>query len=194
MKFGNFPDEPIPPLVFNPPKKQKYKLQLDMTQILDSTGRKVTKMLPDGNCLFRSLSFCLYQTQDRHMEIRSTLVEFIFKNGDHYKPLLFEGTLTDHLEMMRKPGAWGTQVELQAAADYYKMSIYLLTKREQQDRYQWYLYRPRNSAVPADGLPHIELAHPGSVHFDCIVDASTLQNPKSIPQLDGGTDNFEGIL
>ena len=107
MKFGNFPDKPILPLVFNPPKKQKYKLQLDMTQILDSTGRKVTKMLPDGNCLFRSLSFCLYQTQDRHMEIQSMLVEFIFKNGDHYKPLLFEDKLTDHLEMMRNPGVGG---------------------------------------------------------------------------------------
>ena len=116
------------------------------------------------------------------------------KNGDHYKPLLFEGTLTDHLEMMRKPGVWGTQVELQAAADYYKMSIYLLTKREQQDRCQWNLYRPRNSALPADGFPHIELAHPGSVHFACIVDTSTVQNSKSIPQLDGGTDNLEGIL
>ena len=58
------------------------------------------------------------------------------------------------------------QVELQAAADYYDMCIYLLTKREQQERYHWHRYTPRKSSVATDKLPHIELAHPGSVRFD----------------------------
>ena len=83
---------------------------------------------------------------------------------------------------MKKPFVWGTQLELQAAADYYEMCIYLLTKRQQQERYHWHRYTPRNSAVPTDNLPHIELAHPGSVHFDPILDAATLQIPKSVPQ------------
>ena len=121
-------------------------------------------------------------------------MEYIANNGDAYTPLLFEETLTDHLKMMRNPGTWGTQVELQAAADYHKTCIYLLTKRGQQDRYHWILYKPRNHAMPGDGFPHIELAHPGSVHFDSIVDAATLQNPKSTPQLDGDTEDSETIF
>ena len=109
MKFGNYPDEPIPPLSFNLPKKQKHNPGIEIAKILDPAGRKVNKMLPDGNCFFRSLSFCFHQTQDRHMEIRTTLVEFITKNCDDYKPLLFEGTLDEHLKRMRNTGTWGTQ-------------------------------------------------------------------------------------
>ena len=190
MKIGDFPDEPIPPEVFNPSKKPKSE---DISHILGRTGRKVKKMLPDGNCLFRSLSFCLYHSQDMHLEIK-TLVDFIRTHSDRYKHFLMEHTLSEHLESMKKPFVWGTQVELQAAADYYEMCIYLFTKKEQQERYHWHRYTPRNSAVATDNLPHIELAHPRSVHFDPILDAATLQIPKSFPQLDGATEYFEGIL
>ena len=196
MKFGSFPDEPLLDLVRNPPSKHNHQNEthVNMTQILHSAGRKAIKVLPDGNCFFRSLSFCFYKTQDRHMEVRRTLVDFISENGGDYEPLVFQGTLTDHLKRMRNPSTWGTQVELQAAADYYKTCIYLLTKRGQQDRYGWLVYKPRNCSMPADGFPHIELVHPGSVHFDAVVDAATLLSPKSVPQLDGVTDNFEGVL
>ena len=78
MKIGDFPDEPIPPEALNPSKKPKSE---DMAHILSCTGREVKKMLPDGNCLFRSLSFCLYRSQDRHLEIRKILVEFIRKSS-----------------------------------------------------------------------------------------------------------------
>ena len=191
MKIGDFPDEPIPPEALNPSKKPKSE---DMAHILSCTGREVKKMLPDGNCLFRSLSFCLYRSQDRHLEIRKILVEFIRAHSDRYKPLLLGRTLSEHLESMKKPFVWGTQVELQAAADYYDMCIYLLTKREQQERYHWHRYTPRKSSVATDKLPHIELAHPGSVHFDVILDAATLRTPKSLPELDGATEYFEVIL
>ena len=155
----------------------KFKAE-DIAHILSCSGRKVKKMLPDGNCLFRSLSFCLHRSQDRHLEIRKILVQFIERNGNNYKHLLFGRTLSEHLESMKKPFVWGTQLKLQAAADYYEMCIYLLTKRQQQERYHWHRYTPRNSA-PTDNLPHIELAHPGSVHFDPILDAATLQIPKT---------------
>ena len=45
------------------------------------------------------------------------------ENGADFMPLIFEGTLTDHLTVMKNPGRWGTQVELQAAADYYNLKL-----------------------------------------------------------------------
>ena len=106
MKLGDFPDEPIPSEVENPSKMPKLKAE-DIAHILSSIGRKVKKMLPDGNCLFRSLSFCLHHSQDRHLEIRKILVQFIERNGDNYKHLLFGRTLSEHLESMKKPFVWG---------------------------------------------------------------------------------------
>lgn len=77
-------------------------------------------MLPGSFFLSFCLSFCLHLSQDMHLDIR-ILVEFIQTKSDHYTPLLFEVTLSDHLESMRKPFVWGTQVELQASADCYEM-------------------------------------------------------------------------
>ena len=77
----------------------KFKAE-DIAHILSCSGRKVKKMLPDGNCLFRSLSFCLHRSQDRHLEIRKILVQFIERNGNNYKHLLFGRTLSEHLESM----------------------------------------------------------------------------------------------
>ena len=62
-------------------------------------------------------------------------MQLIERNGDNYKHLLFGRTLSEHLESMKKLFVCGTQLELQAAADHYKMCIYLLTKRE-QSRFQ----------------------------------------------------------
>ena len=66
------------------------------------------------------------------MEIQDTLVQFISENGDCCKPLFYERTLTDHLEMMRKPATWGTQVELQASTNFYK--TYLPTHQKRAER------------------------------------------------------------
>ena len=32
------------------------------------------RVLPDGNCFFRSLSFCFYQTEDHHLGVRQSVV------------------------------------------------------------------------------------------------------------------------
>ena len=69
--------------------------------------------------------------------------------------------------------------------------MYLPTYQERTAGPAWMaVYKPRNCSVPADGPPHIELVHPGSVHFTAVTDAATLQNPKSVLQL----DNFEGVF
>ena len=178
------------PKHWTPPRNQNQKTWHTFWAVLVGKWRKCYQT----ETLFRSLSFCLYRSQDRHLEIRKILVGFIRAHSDRYKPLLLGRTLSEHLESMKKLFVWGTQVELQAAADYYDMCIYLLTKREQQERYHWHRYTPRRSSVATDKLPHIELAHPGSVHFDVILDAATLRTPKSLPELDGATEYFEVIL
>ena len=87
-------------------KMPKFKAE-DIAHILSCTGRKVKKMLQDGNCLFRSLSFCLHHSQDRYLEIRKTLVQFVERNGNNYKHLLFGRTLSEHLECTKKRySAW----------------------------------------------------------------------------------------
>ena len=89
-------------------------------------------------------------------------------------------TLVDHLESVRKPMVWASQVEIQAAVDLYGVPIYLFTPNTSGPGYHWQCYSKRTFAVPELRHHHIELAHQSSVHFDCIVDA-TIMRPCTVP-------------
>ena len=80
----------------------------------------VKQVLPDGNCFFRSLSFCFYGTDDHHLAVRKTLVAHIVSNKGITLNFFSMSPLTSmQLIQMARPCVWATQVELQAAADCY---------------------------------------------------------------------------
>ena len=110
--------------------------------ILSSSGKTVKRVLSDGNCFFRSLSFCFYGTDDHHLAVRKTVVGHISSNKGNYSRLVFHGSIDEHVIHMAKPCTWATQVELQATADCYNRDIYIYTLTETPGRtgYHWILY------------------------------------------------------
>lgn len=99
---------------------------------------KIIKMIPDGNCLFRALAYCVYGTQDRHAEVRLSIVSNIVDNWS-----TFAGFITgnesngavirspgDYKSHMNKNGIYGGEAELAAAADIFK--ICLIVYREER--------------------------------------------------------------
>ena len=89
----------------------------------------------------------------------------------------------DHLESVRKPIFWASQVEIQAAVYLYGVPIYLFTPNASGPGYHWQCYSKRTFAVPELRHHHIELAHQSSVHFDCIVDATIMRSCTVPPRL-----------
>lgn len=81
---------------------------------------------------------------------------------------------------MVKPHVWATQVEIQAAADYYNRDIYVLTETSKKDDYHWLLYKSK-SLGETNGL--IQLAHLASIHFDPVIEVQTQGLPQSPPLL-----------
>ena len=71
------------------------------------------------------------------MMVRNVLVQFISDHKDHFSALVMdpEGTETieSHITKMRKPMFWASQVEIQAAADFYAAPIYIYTPTPRQD-------------------------------------------------------------
>jgi hypothetical protein len=43
-------------------------------------------VIGDGNCLYRCISYFLYNTEDRYEEIRQTMIQWITENPDHMMP------------------------------------------------------------------------------------------------------------
>ena len=112
-------------------RSSKPSVQQDITVLLQQQHRKIKPILGDGNCFFWSLSWFLYNNQEEHMMVRNVLVQFISDHKDHFSGLVIdpEGTETieSHITKMRKPKFWASQIEIQAAADFYAVPVYIYT-------------------------------------------------------------------
>ena len=99
-----------------------------LESFLAQCNRKVKGIKGDGNCFFRTLSFILFNNEDEDYAIRSIIVQFENLNGPVFESrmtTLNEPTFKQHINKMLRPGAWATHIELQAAAAYFQLPIYL---------------------------------------------------------------------
>lgn len=99
---------------------------------LKSQNRRAHNVLPDGNCMFRSLSHQLYGSDEYHIQLRHALLEQIQNNYKTYQPYWIEADqlggkvlFDEHLESLAKTGSWGTQVELQATSDRFNVEVFV---------------------------------------------------------------------
>ena len=111
--------------------------------------------------------------------MRDDIVEFIADHQTLFSAILIdpEGmeTMDDHLLNMKKPMVWATQVEIQAAVELYALPLYLYTQTPDKRSYHWLHYRQWMHSANCIKHSHIELAHLGSTHFDCIINAAVLK-------------------
>ena len=158
---------------------------------LAQQGRKRKLTLGDGNCFFRAVSLVVHDTQDNHLKIRENLVTFVELNRHMFQKFVMTGTFEEHTITMRRQGAWGTQVELCAAASYYQLPFYVCSPHPADKQYRWLLFKSLNRAqlsfqgnsIPkTPGISHFELCHTSGNHFDCVVDKDN-QIPNFPPQL-----------
>ena len=103
-----------------------------MATFLATQGRYIVPMLPDGNCMFRSVVHQLVGDAEQHTQLRQATVAFTAQNGDTLKGYLTDShgghvSLQHHLNKMGNLGSWGTHVELKAMASMLQLPIYVLT-------------------------------------------------------------------
>ena len=104
--------------------------------IFKQTGNKAHvikySIVGDGNCLFRALSQAVTGSQDQHLLCRSSIVNHMLDNTvkNSMEQLFHHRTHHDknYLINMAKPGVWGTEQEIAAAAHLFDCSIVCLSK------------------------------------------------------------------
>ena len=169
-----------------------------LSSFLASSGRKVFTIRGDGNCLFRSLSHQLLNTQDEHHFIRSTLVRFENLNQSvftkYLNPPVTATTVSEHKQRMLLPQTWGTHLEVIAAAAFFRVPVYY-TRATQIGRYRWECREPLPitglrfpevvNAPPNDQCPitHFELAYMVNTHYDSIVTTTTGRPSQEHPHI-----------
>ncbi|KAH7649595.1 cysteine protease [Cryptosporidium bovis] len=86
----------------------------------------VKSMKNDGNCLFRAISFQLYETDEYHEIIRSFCMDFVEINKDSYSNFVSEYlNVESYISEKRKLGVWGDNIEIQAMSELYHIPIYI---------------------------------------------------------------------
>ena len=117
-------------------------------EFLAQSGRRISSIKGDGNCLFRALAFHILGDEELYYPVRSFLVRFESKNSDLFATRLIPGrglnkpTIREHINHLMRPGTWGTHVELQAIATYYQVPIYICIHNRKNKGYHWEITKP----------------------------------------------------
>ena len=76
-----------------------------MIYIVQKYGRKIHRVTPDGNCLFRALSHQTFGDQMYHIQMRAALVMQISNNLKEYQPFYIgRNPYHEHVASMYKDG------------------------------------------------------------------------------------------
>ena len=158
------------PLTLGPRKIAMSRFRALALQQLPQVG--------DGSCQFRSLSQQLFGDAIYHVSIRASIVDHMRQNIDMYLPFVLGNPLfldfEDFLEDLSKPGTWGGEETLAAAANLYRVTIVVFNSNEDGNYLQE--YRPSSPGEdPKKTAFLLYTAHPGSDigHYDAFTAAST---------------------
>ena len=163
---------------FNPPTYPPLPGSMghQLLPTLNSQGRTIDAIVPDGNCLFRSISKALFGTSSGHLHLRKLIVSFIRSNLQLLGGLCNLPSIEEHCKRMETPGTFGTQAKLQATASLFQVPVYLFQKPKD---WEWMVYSPqpkrRLNYTVCPGLEtvlspstfDIEIPYHGA-HFDVI--------------------------
>ena len=127
--------------------------------------------------MFRAVSHQLYGTESRHLDIRHSLNHFISQNQSKYEEYWIDSTASysSHLQLMRNPGSWGTELELKAFSDYLSMPVFVCSPDGLTGGRS--IPRQPQSDTCIGKLPtlpftlnHIEIAHSSTRgHYDSVI-------------------------
>ena len=138
-------------------------MNVSLSTFLEKSGRKLCTALPDGNCLFRSLSHQLSGNQENHSFVRLLIQRFENLNKTKCSPFLMgvnEPTIEEHIKKIGLPHTWGTHIEILAIATLYEISVYV-TRQSLSGSYYWEEVKPLKAdgvsypVIPSGTLPSI---------------------------------------
>jgi len=138
-------------MVFDPPRSPEYTTH---ASTLKHSGRMINTTVPDGNCLFQSLSKALLGTEKYHYRIRTTLLGFVYANSlmSHIQQRCqSQVEVREYCLSMDHSGVWGTEIEILAAAMLLQAPVYTYTQTN-SNSYRWLRYLPMS---PAHSVNHL---------------------------------------
>jgi OTU domain-containing protein 5 len=111
-------------------------------QLMQRRGFALQHIEPDGNCLFRAISWHLYGGGEMHLHVRQLCVEFMRKERAYFERFVTED-FDAYLERKARPGVHGNHVEIHALCEMYCRPVLIYS----------YSDTPINSFQPESATP-----------------------------------------
>lgn len=116
-----------PPKV-RPLRKQKETVEHDLCEQLSRLGLRIRDIDGDGNCLYRAIADQLWGEEERHLEVRLAVCDYLETHASRFEMFIAEEdghSFSEHVQLMRALGTFGGHMELVAVASFYKVDIWI---------------------------------------------------------------------
>lgn len=122
----------------------------------------------DGNCYFRAISFVLTGSEESHLSLRNSIVEYMLNIIPTEMTNFLNQQIADYITStaMNKSGVWATDAEIMATASHLGTDIIVYSKTGNGEM-EWLTY-PASfflSQTTRDGI-YLENK---SVHFNVVI-------------------------
>ncbi|XP_078333990.1 uncharacterized protein LOC111105212 [Crassostrea virginica] len=146
----------------------RYSTDMLSSQQTLSKPSSEKKIVGDGNCFFRAMSFSVTNTEDYYYVMRNAVCTHLNQNQELFKPFLRDNvkSVKNHLlsSRMSENGTWATEVEILAMAHLLNVEIYTYT------RSNWLRFSPSDVDSSTQGIVGaIYLNHCGENHYNVVV-------------------------
>ena len=96
-----------------------------LTARLARLGLMPINITGDGNCFFRSVSYQLYHTEDRHAQIRALAIQHLINCPEYFMESNTQQSWAQYLQDMSMPGTWADHIIIQAVANANGLRIHI---------------------------------------------------------------------
>lgn len=94
-----------------------------MSEIVNTNNFKCISILPDGNCQYRSVSYCLSKSENLYKRVKKNAIEYIIENKDTFLNYIYDITFDEFIENISEENEWGDEITLLAISLYLGIEI-----------------------------------------------------------------------
>ena len=106
--------------------RKKDEIDEEFIKELEKLGYFIREVGGDGNCLFRSVSDQMDDTEKNHKIYREMCISYMKKNEEEFAPFIEDDeTFDKYLERMEEDGEWGGNLEIYALSKVLEANFYI---------------------------------------------------------------------
>ncbi len=94
-----------------------------MTNTIDTNTFKCISILPDGNCQYRAISYCISDSENLYRRIKKNAIKYIIEHEELFSNYIYDMTFEEYIEEISNENEWGNEITLLAISLYLDIEI-----------------------------------------------------------------------